>query len=243
MAMFGDEAKSLLAANTASTNAAKSAAAADPLVAASQAANAKGYGGQDPMAAVSGYGGYQFTDPTNGGLGPAKYQYGQAANYLLQGSQGAQGEIMKGFESLYRHRAEGIAGAQQEFSNRLGGETAAQGLSPELARRMQFAGQQQAQAQIGSAYGEADAGMHNQLAELMKGTGVELANLKRDQISQILNAYLAKKARKASESGGITSLLSGGLGLAGSLFGPGGALAGKAAGTALSGYGGDDGGG
>lgn len=147
------------------------------------------------------FGGYSYGDPE--GMGPGavgtpsilKGAFPRMAGYLLQGSQGAAGETIKSFEEQYRHKAQGIAAGQNEMQNRLGGEVASQGLSPDIARRMLMGSNASSQAAIGSTYGEAQAGMHGELAQLLKGTGVELAQLTRDQINVIMQAYIAKKSR------------------------------------------------
>lgn len=143
---------------------------------------------------------------------PLAEGYANAARNILEGSQGARAELTKSYEEAYRHAAEGIAGAQHEYGDRLSGEAASQGYSPELIRRMLFGADRSAQAQIGSVYGQTQAGLHSDLAQLFKGTGTELVGLERDQMSQILQAYLAKKAREESRKAGLLGFTGGALG-------------------------------
>lgn len=193
-----------------------------------------------------GFGGFQYGDPE--GMGPGsvgipsilKGSFPRTAGYLLQGAQGAQGETIKSFEEQYRHKAQGIAAGQNEYANRLGGETASQGLSPDIARRMIAGSNASSQAAIGSAFGDAQAGLHAELAQLLQGTGVELANLNRDQYNSIMQAYLAKKSRgKGSGLGtAIGTAVGGGAGafLGGTKGAAAGAQIGGAAGTAFGSF-------
>lgn len=198
-------------------------------------------GSLDPTTLLQpGFGGFSYGDPE--GMGPGavgtpsilKGQFPQTANYILQGSQGAANEIMRGFHDQYRHKAEGIAAGNSEYQDRLSGETASQGFSPELVRRMLVGSNRNTQAQIGSAFGDSEGAMHEQLAELLKGTGSELAGLKRDQIALIMQAYLAKKARyRPGPGAAIGTAVGGG---AGAFFGgTAGASAGAQIGGSLGG--------
>lgn len=166
---------------------------------------------------ISGYGGYTFQESNNAPLtAPSanRGQYGRMATTLLQGSQNAAGELVKGFEEQYRARAQGVASGYQEGASRMGGEVASMGTSPELVRRMLLGGQASSQAAIGSAYGDAQAALHQELAGLLKGTSVELTSLTKAQYDSILRAYLAKKARNGANRAGLTGLAGGALGAA-----------------------------
>lgn len=169
--------------------------------------------------------GYEFGDPQE--FGADKYgvpkaamgMFPQAAGYLLQGSERAAASGVRGFEAGYRARAQGVAAGFNEQQNRVGGEVASQGYSPDLVRRMLFGQEAQTQAQIGTARAEADQGQHQFLAELQKNTGVELAGLKRDQINVLIQAYLAKKARTAGTQAGALQLAGSALGAGALAFG------------------------
>lgn len=179
---------------------------------------------------VSGFGGYQFTPYAPGEISygysnAAAQGFGDTARTLLQSSQNAQQSLIKSFEEQYRHKAQGIAAGQQEYANRLGGEVASQGLAPDLARRMLLGGNASTQAQIGSAYGEAQSGLHQELADLLKGTGVELAHLNQAQVQMLQETLIAKKARKQATQAGYYGLAGGALN-AGSHVGAAALLAG-----------------
>jgi hypothetical protein len=186
--------------------------------------------------------GLSFGDPE--GIGPGaggfpnflKGAFPQTAGYISQGSNMAQQSMLRGFEEMYRHKAQGIAAGQSEMNNRMGGEVASQQMNPDLVRRMLLGGNAQAQAGIGSAYGESKAGYYDALAGLQKNTATEFAQLKQQQIQMLLQAYLAKQARKAGSQAGLTALGGSALGAAGmALGGPGGYFAGQAASQGLEG--------
>lgn len=134
--------------------------------------------------------------------------FGDAAGFIQQGSQVAEGDIRSAFEDLYRHKASGIAGGFGEQQRRLGAEGASQGLSADFAKRMLFEGQARAQSDIGGARGEALGQMGLELAGLHKGTGTELATLKREETDTVLEAYLQSKARKAARKASKMRFLS-----------------------------------
>lgn len=171
---------------------------------------------------VGGFGDYSFQDPSYKEWGQGATEtanvikrtrmFPRMAEYLLKGSAGAEQSAMQGFESMYRARAQGEAAAFGEQQDRLGGEVASQGYSPELVRRMLTGGQAASQARIGEARGESDQGFNMFLTELRKNTGVELANLTMEQMKMIQQGYLAKQAKRASKSAGM-------LGLGGSALG------------------------
>lgn len=177
----------------------------------------------NPHTLTNGFG-YTFGEQEGQGEGRGtsnltRGSFSKAAGYLLQGSQMAAGSALQGFESMYRARAQGEAAAFGEQQDRLGGEVASQGYSPDLVRRMLLGGQAQSQARIGQARGEADQGYQQFLAELQRNTGVELSDLSMEEMNFIQQAYLAKQARKAGEKAGY-------IGLAGSAMGAAGAAAG-----------------
>jgi len=176
--------------------------------------------GMDPATLVNGMG-YQFGESADLGTRVygipegAKGAFPQAAGYLLQGAQQGQQNLIKSYEAAYRGQAQGFAAGQRETNDRMGGEVAAQGYSPDLVRRMLVGGQQDTQAKIGSAYGQNQAGLHQELATLLQGVGVDLAHLKEDQLNFIMQAYIAKKARKAAESAGWMNFAGSAIGAAG----------------------------
>jgi len=183
--------------------------------------------GMDPATLVNGLG-YQFGESADLGTRvygipeAAKGAFPQAAGYLLQGAQQGQQNLIKSYEAAYRGQAQGFAAGQREMNDRMGGEVASQGYSPDLVRRMLYGGQQDTQAKIGAAYGQNQAGLHQELATLLQGVGVDLAHLKEDQLNFIMQAYLAKKARKASEGAGLLNFAGGLAGAGAQAFGGGG---------------------
>lgn len=182
----------------------------------------------DPRTLVSGFGGYSYGEQEGQGPGATgtpniiKGGFPMAASYLLKGSQGAHDSALKGFESGFRARAEGIAsgfGAQQD---QLGGEVASQGYNPDLVRRMLAGGRGSSQAAIGSARAEADQGFQMYAAELLHNTGRELATLKREELHQLVQGFIARQARRAGTQAGWTAF-------AGNVLGAGATVAGGGA--------------
>lgn len=123
--------------------------------------------------------------------------YAAAAQSILTGSQGAQDALLKAYRAQYQQRAEGIAGAQAEQADRLGAQASSQGISPDLIQRMLLGSNADTQRQIGAARGEGEVDYGTALAELLKGTGTELAGLKESELQQFIQAYIASKARAA----------------------------------------------
>lgn len=168
------------------------------------------------------------TPPNVGGFGSLNYQplggpaanipgfpagiqnangFGAAAQSILTGSAGAQQSLIDAYRSQYQQRAEGIASAQGENADRLGAQSASQGISPDLVQRMLLGSNAQTQRDIGAARGDSDLNLGMSISELMKGTGTELAGLKLNEIQTLLQAYLASKARSAAnKSAGIQAL-------------------------------------
>lgn len=141
--------------------------------------------------------------------------YAAAAQSILTGSQGAQDALLKAYRAQYQQRAEGIAGAQGEQADRLGAQASSQGISPDLIQRMLLGSNADTQRQIGAARGEGQSDYFNSLAELLKGTGTELAGLKENELQQFIQGYIASKARAAGEKatwiGAGSNVLAGGV--------------------------------
>lgn len=178
---------------------------------------------------VGGFGGFNYQ-----GLGGANANipgvpggiqngngYAAAAQSILTGSQGAQDALMKAYRSQYQQRAEGIAGAQSEMADRLGAQSSAQGISPDLIQRMLLGSSADTQRQLGAAKGESEMDFGTALAELLKGTGTELAGLKQNEIATLIQAYVASKARSAGQKAAFTGAVGNVAGLGGAaLLGP-----------------------
>jgi hypothetical protein len=154
--------------------------------------------------------------------------FNETAGFIEKGSQMAEGDIRSAFEDLYRHKASGIAGGFGDQQRRIGAEASSQGLSPDFAKRMQFEGQARTHSAIGEARGGALGEMGLELAGLHKGTGTELALLKRDETDSLMENYLQSKSRKASRKASKMRFLA-------SVFSTIGQAAGAAAGASAGG--------
>ncbi len=181
----------------------------------------------NPHTMVGGFNGYTFGEQE--GVGPGatgtanmtKGSFSKSAGYLLKGSQDAAQSAVRGFESMYRARAQGEAAGFGEQQDRLGGEVAAQGYSPDLVKRMLLGGQGASQARIGQARGEADQGFQMFMAELQRNTGLELSQLSDEERNFIQQAYIAKQARKAGQQAAQIGFAGSALGAVGTAFGGG----------------------
>jgi hypothetical protein len=145
--------------------------------------------------------------------------FANAARSILGGSQRAQKSLQSQYAEQYRHAAEGVAAGQSEYRNRMGGEVAAQGYSPDLVRRMLLGSDRQSQAQIGALHGEAQAGYFRDLAQLQKGTATEMAGLQTDELQMVVEAYNAKKGIGAAADAGKTGAIGSGIGAAAGVIG------------------------
>jgi len=157
---------------------------------------------------VTGYGGFSYTPTSQGvlpkGLGAG---YGQAASYILGGSQGAQEQLRQQYEAMLRSRTGGAGLAYGNTMQRGGNALAGQGLSPVLTQLLLGGQRSQLIGQMGAATGGAEADYHGALAELAKGTGTELAGLKQNEIGSSLNYLVGKQAIDASKPDAMTQLL------------------------------------
>lgn len=178
---------------------------------------------------TGGIGGLGYQPGPTVGLGDFMVQgggYPAAAQTILQGSAGAQSQLVQAYHSLYQQKAEGIASGQGEATNRLLASGASQGYSPDLIRQMQAGSNAQAQGAIGEAAGAAGYGLHNDLASLTKGTATELAGLKDSEIHDLFQAYLAKKGLKMQQEAMGVGLLGDVIGGAATAASSGGAKTG-----------------
>lgn len=170
-----------------------------------------------------GYGGFDYSTPTFSKGYPTEMLpgFGQIAGYIGQGSAGAEKNLRQGYEDAFRQRVEGISAGRNEQQRRLSGDVQAQGYSPEMLRRLMFSLGAQDQASIGEAKAQSDAGLHQQLADLIKGTGTELAGLKQSEMAQLIQALMQYKARASARAAGKNQLLGQLVGIGGDIFAPG----------------------
>lgn len=180
---------------------------------------------ETPYAPRSGPGGYPLGgySPGGGGFGPFNYQpftgnaapqglppglqgdnaFAAVARMALLGSSEAERNLRLGYGASLAKRLGGIAGAQDEYERELGYAGSTQGLSSGLAQRMALERRAAMIAGAGNAIAGADEEHYGALAELAKGTGTELAGIKRDEINLTFQAYLARKAMKAGNRAAI----------------------------------------
>lgn len=198
---------------------------------------------------VSGFGGLAYESPwqldkkywTTGNT--ASQQYQKAAGQILQGAESADAAMLQAYRDMYRARLGGAAAGQRMLTDQYASESAGQGLSGDIVRRMLAQNQAGQAQQLSASSGELDAQYGLARAPLLQQTGNALAGLLVDETKFGKN-YAA--GRRASNSamwsagiGGIASIA--GAGLGGALGGAalGGALGGGGP-TAPSGYGVND---
>lgn len=141
--------------------------------------------------------------------------YDEAADYIQQGSTIAEADLRQAFEDLFRHRASSLVAGQGEFKRRVGAEGASQGLSADLVRRGNFAGDARVRGEIGAARAESSSGLGFDLATLHKGTATELATLKGEETGSVMENFLQSRARKTARKAAKAKLLSSAFGLLG----------------------------
>lgn len=173
------------------------------------------WGGFAAGGVTGGLFGDQLFGGSNTGDGRAsmidRYSARARADVAL-GTATAADYLRRGYEDLFRSRAQGMIGGFGEAQSRYGAQAASQGLSPDVLQRMMFAPGQELQANLGQAQGEASSGLSFDLAKLYKGTGSEFAGLTEEELALKLNKQIAKNAASSMETSGIYSGL-------GSLFG------------------------
>ena len=156
----------------------------------------------------TGYGGFSYT-PSSAGVLPKGlgYGYGQAAGYILGGSQGAAEQTRLKYESMLRARTGGIGMAYGNQMQRGGNALAGQGISPILQQLLMHGQRSNALGQMASGAGEAESEYHGTLADLAKGTGTELAGLKTSELGSTLNYLVGRDSSNAAKSGqGLESI-------------------------------------
>ncbi len=156
--------------------------------------------------------------------------YAGVASSLLQGSAEAEKMMRKAAAYDYAHRAGGLARGFSDYQGSLTGDINGQGLSPELAKRMLYSRRAATLGAIGEAGGQSQATLYSGLAELRKGTGTELADLKLAELEQMLQLYYGKKAADQQRRNSLFKLAGSAIGAAA------GGMGGGAAGAAGGGY-------
>jgi hypothetical protein len=167
---------------------------------------------------AAGFGGFGYST-TSGNIFPKQLGQGyqQAAGFILGGSQGAQEQLRQQYESMLRARTGGAALAYGNAMQQGGGSLAGQGVSPQLARLLLGGQRSSLLGQMSQGIGQDESAYHSALAELMKGTGTELAGLKQNEVGSALDYLTGQKAISASKPSGLTeltNLLSAGAGIA-----------------------------
>lgn len=146
---------------------------------------------------------------------------GSEAQFILQGSSGAEAALRRGYEMMLREQAGNVAGAQLEDTRRTGAQLTSSGVSPLLASLISRQRTTQAQGEYGGAVGGAGASFQNNLATLEKGTGSELAGVRQYDIGLLLNARAQRAATVAAEQSGLSKLAGVAIGAAGAAGGLG----------------------
>lgn len=184
-----------------------------------------GVGYLPPVGGPGGFGGLSFTAQAPGEVhagysNAAAGSVRDAASAILGSSEATQGELQRAYTGMFMARALGSRNAFQQNEQRLGGEEFASGMSPELARLGRFSRESSLESTIAGNQAESDFGYHHDLAELIKGTGTEIAGLDMTQAGWLQQALLAKKARKANTEAGYIGLAGSALGSAASFAKP-----------------------
>jgi len=166
------------------------------------------------------WGGFNFTStPTGGsGVGPGMSGpegIGSEAQFVLQGSAGAEAALRRGYEMMLREQAGNVANAQLEDERKTRASLAAGGVSPLLASLISGSRRTRAQGDYGGAVAGAGADYQMNMANLLKGTGSELAGIKQFDLGLLLKAKQGKDAANAAEQGGLGQVLGGIAGAAG----------------------------
>lgn len=167
------------------------------------------------------YHGLGYTPSSFGGVPSGMSQaYGAAGQSLLKGSQGAEEELRKKYEAMLRARAGGLGMAYDQQMRSAGNQFAGAGISPELLGLVQGGYKANYLGQLGSSMGDLGSDLHGTLAELLKGTGTELAGLKQNEAASALNYLVGKASADAAQPSGISSIanLLGGIAGVGGLF-------------------------
>ena len=171
---------------------------------------------------ATGFGGYGYSptgkSPLPNHLGGG---YQQAAGFIMRGSQGAQEEMRQSYESMLRSKSGAVGAGYGSTMQRSGAGLAGQGVSPQLAQLLLGGQRSNLLSSFGQTLGQDEAGYHSALAELMKGTGTELAGLKTKELGDTLNYLVGKASADAAGAdplAGFANLLQG-AGAATKMFG------------------------
>jgi hypothetical protein len=145
---------------------------------------------------------------------PITSGFAQSQRYITQGSGQAKDLLRQAYENAFAARVAGAAGAIGGSQRAYGAQVAGQGLSPDVAQRMLAERRAGYMQDLEGARGELSSNLGQNLAELQKGTGTELAGLNRDMTAALANY-------RASVYGSQLGLLGGIIGAAGKIAAPG----------------------
>jgi hypothetical protein len=160
------------------------------------------------------YGGMNYQQTGGGSTGlPGVFTgpqgLGSEAQFILQGSSGAEAALRRGYEAMLREQAGSSAEASMEEGRRSGAALGAAGVSPTLAGLIGGQRQVQAQGQVGQQMGGVTSSFESALAELAKGTASELAGVKQHEVGSLLDAYVGLKgAKMAGKGSGLADIAS-----------------------------------
>lgn len=158
------------------------------------------------------WGGFNFqTTPTSGtSLGSQAFAgpqgIGSEAQFILQGSSGAEAALRRGYEMMLREQAGNVAGAQFEDQRRTRASLTSGGISPMLATLIARGRGARAQQDYGGAVASAGSDYETNLASLEKGTGTELAGARQYDLGMLLKAKMGRDAAVAAEPSGLTQI-------------------------------------
>lgn len=181
-----------------------------------------GYSGQ-----VQGQHGLSYT-PITGGAAPqgmppglqGSSGYAAVAGSIMGGTAEAEKMLRKAAAYDYAHRSGGLMRAFQDYQGDLTGDITAQGMSPDVVKRMVSGRRADTLSRMGEAGAVTQSSLYAALAELMKGTGSELADLKMNEIDRIFQMFAARKARKQASKNANMSFLGDVAGLAATAINP-----------------------
>lgn len=173
---------------------------------------------------------YSTDFPASGSFGGMSYQpnvgkqflqqlFGQAGEFVTAGSRGAEGLLRDAYDKLFTTRAEGIVGGQRQFERGLGALSASQGYSPEMTGLLSESARAESIRGLGEARAQGESELDMLLAELLKGTGTELAGLSIAEAQSVLQNFLASKARSIARKGQKYDLWGAAIGAAGEIGG------------------------
>jgi hypothetical protein len=129
--------------------------------------------------------------------------FNKAAGIVTKASQGTGDLLTNSYRSALRERLAGNAGALGQQEEAFG----AQRYAPDVGARLAYAPRAANLQATGQAIGENQSALGVDQAQLLKGTGTELAGLTTEQLSDLINLKIAKDSASATKKAGLLGAL------------------------------------